>query len=441
MFAKRYASLFFLILGFAVNTTNAATTNFKPILPIEHWTSNNGIPVYFVSKSQIPMVDVSIIFRAGSAYDGSSPGIAQFTAQMLEQGTTHLNVNQIANRLESVGAHYNTALNQDMTTLHLRSLSEPQFFNPAFNTFKDMVSHANFPPDAIHRLKKQTKTALQQEAQSPIAIAGKAFYQKLYGKHPYASPLLGTNQSIDSITRAKLLAFYYQYYVAKNAVITIVGNITRAKAATLAEQLATALPLGEKATLLTSMPSQATNLYKISYPSQQATILLGQIGITLKDPDYYPLILGNQILGGGILTSKLFTEIRNKRGLCYGISSYFNTLEKRGPFIVSLQTRQKQASLALAETQTTLKNFVITGPKEKELQAAKQALIGSFPLSFANNAAILATLEKIGFYELPLSYLDDYKEMLDKVSIEQVQRAWQKHIKPGKLLTVIVGKN
>ncbi len=437
----RTKSFLFLFL-FVIFIATSSAADSKSLLAIQHWNTKNGIPVYFVAKSQVPMVDISVVFRAGSAYDGASPGIAHFTAQMLDQGTRNLNADQIANRFESAGAQYNAAINQDMTALHLRSLSEAQFLNSSFNTFAELLNHATFPQEAVNRLQKQTQIALQQQEQTPTVIALKTFYQTLYGKHPYASPLLGTLQSIEQITPAILTNFYQRYYVAKNAMIVLVGNVTKEKAASLAQQLASTLPQGEKAPLLsTSLAQLTTYLHKIRYPSQQSTILLGQIGITLKDPDYFPLLLGNQILGGGILTSQLFNEVRNKRGLCYGISSRFNTLQASGPFIIGLQTRKAQAATALAVTQNTLKNFIKSGPTEQELTAAKQALIGSFPLTIANNSAILANLEKIGFYGLPLTYLDDYRDNISHVDTKQVQNAFQKHINPGKLLVIMVGEN
>ncbi|MES2998929.1 MAG: pitrilysin family protein [Pseudomonadota bacterium] len=440
MRVKYFFSLFLLFISIPIVTAKAA--NSKPVLPIAHWITKNGVPVYFIAKSQIPVIDIGIVFHAGSAYDGSSPGISQFTAKMLNQGTHNLNVEQIANRFESVGARYNMAINQDMLILHLRSLSKPEYLNSAFNTFSELISHANFPKNAIPRIKKQIEIALQQEEQTPISIAHNAFYKTLYGQHPYALPLLGTTQSIKQITRTKLVNFYQRYYVAKNAVVAIVGNITQDKAAILAEQLVSTLPQGEKATPLPIPTPQLMNrIYKIPYPSQQTTILLGQIGITLKDPDYFPLVLGNQILGGGILTSQLFSKVRNDRGLCYGISSHFSTLQAAGPFIIGLQTRRNQVSTALSVTQNILKKFVAKGPSEAELITAKQALIGSFPLTIANNAAILSSLEKIGFYELPLTYLDNYQDNLSHVNAKQVQNVFQKHIKPGKLLIVMVGKN
>jgi len=424
---------------FIIGTTQAETSHV--ILKIEHWSTKNGIPVYFVAKNEIPIIDIGVLFHAGSAQDNNSPGIAQFTAQMLDQGTQNLNADQIATRFEAVGAHYSANTNQDMTVLNLRSLSAPQFFNPALSTFSTLLKDATFPDLAINRIKKQMLIALQQEAQIPSAIAAKTFYQTLYGLHPYASPILGNKISIKQLSQEKLLNSYHHNYVAKNAMIAIVGNVRQTKAMTIAEQLSTMLAKGE-----TSIPVNAplsshfkSHIIKVPYPSKQTTIFLGQIGIAVKDPDYFPLVVGNQILGGGILTSKLFNEVRNKRGLCYGISSGFKPLQAAGPFLIVLQTRRDQAAKALSLTQQTLKNFLAKGPTPQELQGAKQALIGSFPSSIASNEGILAATEKIGFYQLPLDYLDTYQQKINSVNLEQIRHAFQR-IKSEKMIIVMLGK-
>ncbi|MEN9450172.1 MAG: hypothetical protein RJA83_786 [Pseudomonadota bacterium] len=411
------------------------------ILKIEHWSTKNGVPVYFVAKNEIPIIDIGVLFHAGSAQDNHSPGIAQFTAQMLDQGTQNLNVDQIANRFEATGAHYSAGINQDMTVLNLRSLSAPQYFNPAFSTFSVLLRDATFPQTAINRIKKQMLISLQQESQTPSALAVKTFYQTLYGSHPYASPILGNKTSIEQVSQEQILNFYHHNYVAKNAMIAIVGNVTQAKAMSIAEQLSGMLALG-KASLpmkAPSMPHIKNHIIKVSYPSKQTTIFLGQIGIAVKDPDYFPLVVGNQILGGGILTSKLFNEVRNKRGLCYGINSGFKPLQAAGPFFIGLQTRRDQAAKALSLTQQTLKNFLAKGPTSQELQGAKQALIGSFPSSIASNEGILAATEKIGFYQLPLNYLDTYQQKINSVNLEQIRHAFQR-IKPEKMIVVMLGK-
>ena len=438
----RIKSLFYFLTFLLIFTNGTAQAEASHIiLKIEHWSTKNGVPVYFVAKNEIPIIDIGVLFHAGSAQDNNSPGIAQFTAQMLEQGTLNLNADQIATRFEAVGAHYSAGINQDMTTLNLRSLSAPQFFNPALSTFSALLKDATFPELAINRVKKQMLVALQQEAQTPSAIAAKTFYQTLYGLHPYASPMLGNKTSIEQLSQEKLLNFYNHNYVAQNAIIAIVGNATKAKAMAIAEQLSIMLAKG-KASIPANAPLSPhlkSRIIKVSYPSKQTTIFLGQIGIAVNDPDYFPLVVGNQILGGGILTSKLFNEVRNKRGLCYGINSGFKPLEAAGPFLIVLQTRRDQAAKALSLTQQTLKNFLAKGPTSQEMQEAKQALIGSFPVSIASNEGILAATEKIGFYKLPLDYLDNYQQKINSVNIDQIRQAFQR-IKPEKMIVVMVGK-
>lgn len=430
--------LIFLSLFF-IETSQA---EISPItLKIDHWSTKNGIPVYFVAKKEIPIIDIGILFHAGSAQDKSSPGIAQFTAQMLDQGAQNLNADQIATRFEAVGAHFSANTNQDMTVLNLRSLSPPQFFNPALSNFSALLKDATFPEHAINRTKKQMLIALKQEAQTPAAIASKTFYQTLYGPHPYASPILGNKNSIEQLSQKKLLNFYQLNYVAQNAMIAIVGNITKAKAIATAEQISAMLSKGKTSTSINSptSPHLKNHIVKIAYPSKQTTIFLGQIGIAVNDPDYFPLLVGNQILGGGILTSKLFNEVRNKRGLCYGINSGFKPLQVAGPFFIVLQTRRDQAAKALSLTQQTLKNFLAKGPTSQEMLGAKQALIGSFPNSIASNEEILIAIEKIGFYKLPLNYLDSYQQKINSVNLEQIRQAFQR-IKPERMIVVMLGQ-
>lgn len=436
---KHFFYFFTFLTIFIISTAQAEASVVK--LKIEHWLTKNSVPVYFVAKNEIPIIDIGVLFHAGSAQDGNSPGIAQFTAQMLGQGTQNLNADQIANRFETVGSHYNAAVNQDMTILNLRSLSAPQFFNPAINTFSSLLKNAIFPQNAIDRTKKQFLIALQQEAQIPTAIVTKTFYQTLYAHHPYATPLLGNKISIEQLSQEKLLNFYRRNYVSENAMIAIVGNLTQAKAMNIAEQVSVMLAKGKKSIPPNTplSPQLKSLLIKIPYPSKQTTFFLGQMGIAVNDPDYFPLVVGNQILGGGILTSRLFNEVRDKRGLCYGINSGFKPLQAKGPFLILLQTRHDKADKALSLTQQTLKYFLDKGPTLQEVQETKQALIGSFPLSITSNAGILAATEKIGFYGLPLDYLDTYQQKINSVSLEQIKHAF-KRIKPEKMIVIMLGE-
>lgn len=445
MCTKRFFATAFLSLTFAFTAINTAASA-TPEISIQHWTSKNGVPVYFVAKTQAPFVYIVMLFHAGSAYDAGSAGIAQLTANMLDQGTRTLDAKQIAYRFKLVGAQYSARIDRDMAIVKLYSWTYPTFLNPAVSNYAELLSHANFPENELKLAKKQRQIFLLHEQQIPEAIATNTFYKSLYGKQPYASPPRGTLQSIPLITRTQLMNFYQRYYVAKNAILIMVGNITKDKATSLAEQLSSALPPGKKAK---PVPTTTTSLShyqnKIDYPTQHSAVLLGQqIGITLNDPDYFPFLIGNQILGNR-LTARLASGVRDKRGL--SVNSWFSPLEAGGPFCIGFQTQNDQAATALAITQTTLKNFIAQGPSEQELIASKQMFMNCPPLGIDNNnwfiysPIIIWALEKIAFYELPLNYVDDYRKKINAVNVTQVRETFRKHIKPGKLLVVIVGKN
>ncbi len=178
----------------------------------------------------------------------------------------------------------------------------------------------------------------------------------------------------------------------------------------------------------------------MQFPSSQTVLRLGQLGITHHDHHYFPLIVGNYILGGGSLVSKLSHELREKRGLTYGVYSQFFPRPGKGPFLISFSTKNSQSKTAIEVTRTTLSTFIKTGPSAHELLAAKQYLTGSYPLSLASNSSIADMLLKIAFYHLPSDYLQTYVEHINAVSTEDIKQAFQQLIVPNKLLQVSVGK-
>lgn len=406
---------------------------------IERWTTQAGVPVYFVYRPELPIVDICLLFRAGSAY-GKHPDIAALTAMLLDQGTVSLTAEQIAERFESVGALYQTAVDADKVSLTLRSLNQPKQLDSALDTFRALTFQANFPEKAVERIKKQQQTTRLEQQQNPAYLANQRFIQSLYHDHPYALAASSTPQTIAQVSRADLINFYRHYYVASNAGIAIVGAIDKRTAQTFAEKITAQLPKGAPAAVLpTPTPYPSAKTLFVDYPSQQTTVILGQLGVLLTDPDYPALNLGNQILGGGILTSRLFEEVRNKRGLAYGIRSHFSIREQTGPFTLWLQTRNDQANTALTVAKATLRDFITNGPTEKELNAAKQAIIGADPLSVASNDSILSRLAGLVFYHLPTDYTEQYLNKIQKLTLAEVQQAFNKVINPEKLLTVEVG--
>ncbi|WP_238584262.1 M16 family metallopeptidase, partial [Legionella lansingensis] len=352
-----------------------------------------------------------------------------------------LDATTIAERLANIGAQFEGESSRDMVVLRLKTLTTQEALKQALDTFTLILTKPDFPQDAFHRAKSQQLLAIAQKQESPEDVANILFFNKLYGDHPYAHPVIGTEESVKAIEPQDVRNFYKHYFVASNTVVVMVGAIDKEKARQLAEQLTKALPRGQAAPTIPKAPQlSASEKLTVNFPSSQTILRLGQIGINHHSLDYFPLTVGNYILGGGTLVSRLANEVREKRGLTYGVVSQFMPMPGDGPFLISLATENKQAITALKITEDTLVQFITEGPNEAELTAAKQYLTGSFPLSLASNSSIASMLLRIAFFHLPDDYLDTYIARVNAVSIADIKKAFQKQVNPNKMLLVSVGK-
>ncbi len=359
---------------------------------------------------------------------------------MLEEGAGDWSADDIADRLDRVGARLSAGSRRDSASVSLRSLTDPRYLQPAVETVARLLKEPTFAPDAVERVRQQMLTGLQERAQSPGAIAQDAFFKALYGAHPYGSPPEGTVASLNAITRADIQDFHRRHYTAANAVVALVGDLERAAAEQLANALVGGLPKGEAVPPPPPpSPVPASQTIRIPHPSSQSHILIGQIGVNRADPDYYALYLGNHVLGGNGLVSQLSQEIREKRGLAYGAYSAFSPMRQAGPFLINLQTRNDQVDTALRVAQTTLREFTAQGPTAQLLEEARRNITGGFALDIAGNGKLVNALGGIAFYGLPLDYLQNHIETMNGIDLEQVKAAWQRHVQPDKLITVIVG--
>lgn len=432
---KRLLALFSLALSLLLSGIAQASPD------IQHWLTGNGARVYFVRAPELPMVDIRVVFDGGAARDGDLPGLAMITNGMLEEGAGGLDADTIAQRFDSLGAEFSTSSHRDMATASLRTLTKPELLEPALATFSQVLQHPDFPQDALERVRKQMLTSLKYDEQQPGEIANKAFYRALYANHPYASPPGGTVASVEAIGRRDLLDFYQRYYVGRNAVVAIVGDVDRREAAQLAEAAVGNLPDGEAAPALPEVsPLPQASQQHVEFPSTQTHILMGQPGVRRGDPDYFSLYVGNHILGGSGLVSRLSEEVREKRGLSYSTYSYFVPMHAQGPFILGLQTRNDTATEALKILRKTLVDFRNTGPTADELKAAKRNITGGFPLKIDSNSDILGYIAMIGFYDLPLDYLDSFNSHIEAVTARQIRDAFQRRVDPSRMVTVTVGR-
>jgi zinc protease len=410
-------------------------------LSIEQWTNPNGVRVYFVNAPSLPMLDIKVVFNAGSARDNEKPGTALLTNAMLDEGAGALSADAIANQFATIGAQFNSQSARDMAFLELRTLSNDKTLAAAIPLLSNIIQSPSFPQKSLTRIKNQLLFSLKKQQQLPRSIASKAFFSTLYNLHPYGSPVDGNEKSIAAITRQDLVNLYQQFYVGNNAVIALVGDIDRDTAEKISLQLTSLLPDGNAASplpIVASLPKAITK--HIEFDSTQTHILIGAPTITRADPDYVALYVANHILGGGGLGSILMEEIREKRGLAYVAASDLTAMLSEGPFIINLQTRNDQADEALTITKDTLKNFISKGPTEDQLKKAKLEISGQFPLSIADNASIADHIASIGFYRLPITYYSDFISKVNALSQTDITAALARHIHLDQLATITVGK-
>ena len=411
-------------------------------LPVQHWTTAQGARVYFVESRQLPMLDLAVSFPAGSARDPArKEGLAQLTHALLDQGAGGWSDTRIAHEMADVGAVLSGSFDRDRATVSLRTLSSEAEKNRALATFLRVLQQPDFPQAVVAREKPRARAGIRESEADPGQVASKAFFRALYGTHPYAHDEAGEAGSIQQLSRADLQAFYRTHYTAPNAVIALMGDVSRPEAERIAAQISAGLTAGKVVPAL-PVPVAATPVaQRITHPSAQSHVLVGALGMARDDPDFFPLFVGNYVLGGGGFDSQLMREIRDKRGYAYSAYSYFLPMGMAGPFQLGLQTQAKQADDALKVAIATLRDFVNAGPSEAELKQAKDNLTGGFPLRIDSNRKILDYLSMIGFYQLPLDYLDTWVSKVDAVTVRDVKDAFARRLNPDALVTVVVGSD
>ncbi len=426
---------FMFLLGVTFVTGALATPQ------IESWTTDRGAKVLFVRAPEIPMLDVRLVFDAGSARDGSKPGLTSFTNALLEEGAGDWNADQVAERLEGVGAQLEVGSLRDMAWVAVRTLTDPQALDIALETLAAVVAKPRFAEEDLSRQRQAILAGLLEDEQSPGSMGKKQLYQLVFGDHPYAQDPAGTRASVEAITRADIQQAHRRLYVARNGLVAIVGDVDRRQAESIADQVTRDLPEGEAVPALPPVASLDNAIVrKISFPSTQSHLYLGQPGMKRKDPDYFPLYVGNHILGGSGLVSILSDEVREKRGLSYSVYSSFLPMRQTGIFQLGLQTKNDQADEALKVVKKTLQRYIDEGPTEDELKEAKQNITGGFPLRIASNSDIVTYLALIGFYDLPLDYLDTVVAKVRAVTREQIRDAFRRRLDPDRMVFVQVGQ-
>ena len=424
-------TLIILLLSFLISGLSLAGVR------IEHWTAPSGAKVYFVETRVVPILDVQIDFAGGGAFvPAAKSGLAGLTRSLLEAGAGDMDEERIAGRLVDLGARLGGSVDSDRSGVSLRTLSSKTEREAALELMRTVLSAPTFPQSVLEREKGRSISSIREAETRPDAIAGKRIAAAIYPDHPYGfSP---TVESVGAVTREDLVEFHRRHYGAKGAVVSIIGDVSRAEAEAIAQRLTEALPAGGASLVPPEVKKPLRGVIKIAHPAAQSHVHIGLPAIRRGDPDYFPLLVGNYSLGGGGFVSRLMKEVRERRGYVYSVYSYFAPRKLEGPFEIGLQTKREQVGDALKVVDEVLTDYIAKGPTAKELAAAKKNMVDGLALRMDSNAKLLGYLSAIGFYGLPLTYLDDFPAKVNAVTVEQVKAAFVRHVKAENLVTVVV---
>ncbi len=407
-------------------------------LKIQHWTTPQGTPVYFVETHALPIVDVQVDFRAaGMEAPAGKAGIAGLTHGLLGAGAGGLSEQAISDRVADLGVQLGGGVDMDRASLNLRTLSNPAERDAAVALLATLIQKPNFEPALFERNRAQLVSGLKEALTQPATLLSRSFNQAIYPSHPYGR--VPTVETLESITRDEVQAFYRANYTARRASVSIVGDLSRADAEALALRLTEGLPAGEPAPVTHNQVLPDQQQIRLPHPAAQAHIALGMPAIRRGDPDFFPLLVGNYVLGGGGFVSRLTKEVRDDRGYAYSVYSYVMPQRDVGSFQIGLQTKGSQVDDALKVVNRVLDDFLAQGPTAAEVQAAKDNLVNGFALRLDSNRKMLEQVAVIGNFGLPLDYLDTYQDKVKAVTPTQIREAFRRHVQRQHLVTVVVG--
>ena len=418
------------------------------ILPIEKLASVKGAQAYLVQTQSLPMVDIEISIDAGDRYDPAAKiGLATVAGQLLNYGVKSdrglLTEAQIADEIADLGANLGVSVSGERAIMRIRTLSRKDLRDRAVQLASAMLSAPTYDPKILAREKQRMTTALLESETKPESVLDRRFRKSVYGNYPLAnSPSV---QTVANINATDLQQFHKQFYRGDRMIVSIVGDVSSAEAAEIVQGLLQRVPQSgppiAKLPEFERSPVEPLTQREITIPfdSQQAHIAMGMTAVTRSNPDYFPLLVGNYVLGGGGFVSRLMSEVREKRGLAYSVFSYFAPGKDVGIFQAGLQTKNDQAALALEVMSSTIAQFIANGPSQSELEAAKANLINGYPLRIDNNRKLLDNVSSIAWNNLSLDTMDVWTKQVEAVSLEQVKAAFQKYLAMDRMKIVVLG--
>ena len=438
-YSKFWKIIFFtLILHFTFYILNSSSH----ALDVKKSVLENGLILLIVEKHNLPVVRVTVGIKAGSIVESEEKaGIANLTAELLTAGTKKRTASQISEETEFAGASLSASGGNDYATMALSVLKKD--LDLGFDLLSDTILNPLFPDDELNKKRERIKGSLRAQEENPEFVASKEFKKAVFGIHPYGRLVQGSPEALDRIKRDDLVNFHSTFYAPNNAIMSVVGDVTLEEVKNLLQKYfsewhPSPIPQGEGARVKVTHVFSGQKIITIDKNLTQANIILGHMGISRDNPDYYAVSVMNYILGGGGFESRLMQNIREGKGLAYDIHSFFDANKYGGLFEVGLQTKNESANTAIEEILKEIKKIRSKSISDAELSDAKSFLTGSFPMRLETSQRIANFLVAVEYYGLGMDYIDKYPSYINSVTKEDVLRVAKKYLDSENFTLVVV---
>lgn len=406
---------------------------------IKEVTSAKGITAWLVEDHSIPFTALELRFRGGTSLDApESRGAIYLMTALLEEGAADLDARGFARALESLAASFGYSAHDDSVAVSARFLSENR--DQALALLRDSIHAPRFDTDALERVRAQVLSGLSSDAKDPDEIAGRSFAALAFGDHPYGSPGEGTIDSVTALSRDDMLAAHKAVFARDRLYVGAVGDITEEELSRLLDDLLGDLPETGAPIPGPADVSLTGGVTVVDFDTPQSVALFGQAGIDRDDEDFFAAYVMNQILGAGGFESRLMTEVREKRGLTYGVYSYLAPKDLASVYLGSVSSSNNRIGEAISVIRDEWARLANEGATQKEVDAAKTYLTGAYPLRFDGNARIAGIMVGMQMEGLPIDYIATRNDKVDAVTLDDVNRVARALLDPEGLRFVVVGK-
>lgn len=407
---------------------------------IQQLTTPKGIAVWLVESHQIPMVSAEVAFRNGSAFEpAAKAGLANLTASLLDEGAGDMDAKAFTEALDGIGARLGAGADKLDTSVNLTTLSDHK--ERAFELLGLAVREPRFDAADVARVKEAIVAGIRQSEESPQAVTSKQFMAAVFAGHPYGRPSVGEEATVTGLSAEDVKGWHAAQYTRANMVVSVVGDVTPAEVVRLVDGALAGLPAGEARNRMVEAPAPvAGKVVATRKEVPQAAVMVGHLGLSRDDPDYWPMLVMNDLLGaGGGLTNRLVDVVREKHGLVYHVGSTNIPMPLAGVFLVQLQTENGKAQFALELVKKELQRMQDTAPTAEEFADTVDYLAGSFPLRIDSNAKILTYLSLMQMEGLGVDYLDTWVDHVRAVTPADVQRVAKRVLHPDAAVLSVVG--